>query len=92
MINASVAGITFAANYLYTGSFFINMGYHAVFDILAFGTTVMTNPTVFEWQYLILTTLIYLTFLFFLLSGVNEYSLQQWRLADNHGVSKLTFR
>lgn len=95
MINASVAGITFAANYLYTGSFFINMGYHAVFDILAFlafGTTVMTNPTVFEWQYLILTTLIYLTFLFFLLSGVDEYSLQQWRLADNHGVSKLTFR
>lgn len=89
MINASVAGITFAAIYLYTGSFFINMGYHAVFDVLAFlasGTTVMTNPTVFEWQYLILIALVYLAFSFFLLSGkrknVVEYNMQQWDLVD----------
>ena len=99
MINASVAGITFAAIYLYTGSFFINMGYHAVFDILAFlasGTTTMTNPTVFEWQYLILTTLAYLAFSFFLLSGkrknVVEYNMEQWGLADNYGVYGLNFK
>ena len=99
MINASVAGITFAAIYLYTGSFFINMGYHAVFDILAFlasGTTTMTNPTVFEWQYLILTTLAYLAFSFFLLSGkrknVVEYNIEQWGLADNYGVYGLNFK
>ena len=90
MIDASVAGIAFAAIYLYTGSFFINIGYHAVFDILVFlasGTTVMINPTVFEWQYLILTTLVYLAFSVFLLSGkrksVIEYNMKQWGLADS---------
>ena len=75
------------------------MGYHAVFDILAFlasGTTTMTNPTVFEWQYLILTTLAYLAFSFFLLSGkrknVVEYNMEQWGLADNYGVYGLNFK
>ena len=99
IINAFAAGIVFAAVYLYTGSFLVNMGYHAVYDILAFlatGSTVMTVPHIFDWEYLFIATLIYLTFAFFLLSGkrksVIEYNLQQWGLENNHGVSKLTFR
>ena len=98
MINAFAAGIAFSAIYLYTGSFFVNIVYHAVYDILAFlaaGTTVMTVPRVFDWQYLFITTLIYLAFAFFLLSGkrksVIEYNLQQWGLENKHGASELTF-
>ena len=98
MINAFAAGIAFSAIYLYTGSFFVNIVYHAVYDILAFlaaGTTVMTVPRVFDWQYLFITTLIYLAFAFFLLSGkrksVIEYNLEQNKLADNHGVYGLSF-
>ena len=98
MINAFAAGIAFSAIYLYTGSFFVNIVYNAVYDILAFlaaGTTVMTVPRVFDWQYLFITTLIYLAFAFFLLSGkrksVIEYNLEQNKLADNHGVYGLSF-
>ena len=99
MINAFAAGIVFAAVYLYTGSFLVNLGYHAVYDILAFlatGSTVMTVPHIFDWEYLFITTLIYLAFAFFLLSGkrksVIEYNLQQWGLENNHAASDLTFR
>ncbi|WP_294891234.1 CPBP family intramembrane glutamic endopeptidase [uncultured Lactobacillus sp.] len=99
IINAFAAGIVFAAVYLYTGSFLVNMGYHAVYDILAFlatGSTVMTVPHIFDWEYLFIATLIYLTFAFFLLSGkrksVIEYNLQQRGLENTHGVNKLTFR
>ena len=99
MINAFAAGIVFAAVYLYTGSFLVNLGYHAVYDILAFlatGSTVMTVPHIFDWEYLFITTLIYLAFAFFLLSGkrksVIEYNLQQRGLENTHGVNKLTFR
>ena len=98
IINAFAAGIVFAAVYLYTGSFLVNLGYNAVYDILAFlvtGSTVMTVPHIFDWEYLFITTLIYLAFAFFLLSSkrksVIAYNLQQRGLENKHGASDLTF-
>ena len=62
IINSFATGVVFATVYLYTILFLVKMGYHAVYDILFLTTvsTVMTGPNALNWQYLILTTSIYL--------------------------------
>lgn len=66
------SGFFFAALYLYSGTIFLPVFYHLFFDISSFvasGSTLMTSPSIYDWQLSTIFMIIYILLTVFLISG-----------------------